>query len=295
MSSYSIKQLELISGIKAHTIRMWERRYGLFSPQRTVTNIRRYNDQDVRLILNISLLLRNGYRISKLAAKIPEELSNLALNISSEASISKKIDLEPFILSLLSFNHQTFQLNLNEKIEEYGLEGTFENLIIPLLERIGILWQTEMIKPAHEHFASNIIRHTIISKIETLKEPDNTSQTIIFFLPEGEFHELGILFYSYLAKKIGVQTIYLGQSTPIEDVIEVSQVIKPKAIFTSISTSLSDFSLTYLEKEIKKKVKGCHIYITGYNVVHEKIKVPKEITVITSFDQFIRKIKSLKA
>ena len=295
MSSYSIKQLELVSGIKAHTIRMWERRYGLFSPHRTNTNIRRYNEQDVQLILNIALLLRNGYRISKLAAKIPEELNNLVLNISVKESTVKESDLEPFLLDLFAFNQQAFKSNLNKKIDDLGLEVVFEKIILPLLERVGILWQTGMIKPVHEHFVSSIIKHTIIVKYELLKEPKSNAKTILFFLPEGEYHEIGILMYAFVAKKMGLNTFYLGQSTPINDLIEVLNAVKPSIIFSGISTSLPEFEIEGITKDIKKSLKGCAMYIAGNKDIINRIRVPKEVVIITSINQFLQKIKAIQA
>lgn len=295
MSSYSIKQLELVSGIKAHTIRMWERRYGLFSPHRTNTNIRRYNEQDVQLILNIALLLRNGYRISKLAAKIPEELNNLVLNISIKESPVKESDLEPFLLDLFSFNQQAFKSNLNKKIDELGLEVVFEKLILPLLERIGVLWQAGMIKPVHEHFVSNIIKHIIIVKYEMLKEPKSKAKTILFFLPEGEYHEIGILMYAFIAKKMGLHTFYLGQSTPTKNLIEILRSVKPTIVFSAVSTSLPEFELEEIAKDIKKNFNSCSIYISGNKNIINRMRIPKEVSIISSINQFTHKIKTIQA
>ena len=180
MSSYSIKQLELISGIKAHTIRMWERRYNLFLPQRTDTNIRRYTESDVRLILNITLLLRNGYKISKVAAKSHDEIAELILHLASNTSLSNENNLEPLLLSFLSFDQSTFKSYIKKKISDHGLEKTYEDLILPLFYRIGILWQTGMIKPTHEHFVTNIVKHILITNYESIQEPKRSPTPIGF-------------------------------------------------------------------------------------------------------------------
>lgn len=294
MSNYSIKQLELISGIKAHTIRMWERRYNLFSPNRTDTNIRRYNDLDVHLILNITLLLRNGFKISKLASKSPEEISELVLQNASQISPSKENDLEPLLLSLLSFDQSTFKSYLLNKISEHGLESVYEDLILPLLYRIGVLWQTGMINPAHEHFVTNIVKHIIISNYEAIKESKSDSSLFLFFLPDGEYHEIGLLFYAFVAKKMGLRTIYLGQSTPVEDVLQISKEIMPAVIFTSSSSSFSKISVPDFNKTIKKNVRNCHLFVTGFKVNQDKQNIPKDISIISSIEIFKSKIKSLK-
>jgi MerR family transcriptional regulator, light-induced transcriptional regulator len=294
MSSYSIKQLELVSGIKAHTIRMWERRYNLFLPQRTNTNIRRYNESDVQLILNISLLLRNGYKISKLSTKSLEEITELTLQNATKISPSKENDLEPLLLSLFSFDQSSFKAILKKKIVDRGLESTYEELILPLFYRIGILWQTGMIATTHEHFVTSIVKHIIISNYESLKEPKDNSSLFLFFLPEGEYHEIGLLFYAYAAKKMGFRTFYLGQSTPVEDVIKTSKLIKPAIIFTSTSSSISKINLSDFSKHVRKSIPKCQLFVTGYKANQDKFKIPKEITLISSIETFSSKIKSFK-
>jgi len=293
MNNYTIKQLELVSGIKAHTIRMWEKRYGLFAPERTDTNIRRYSDLNVQQILNIALLTHNGHRISKVAKKSSDEISALILKLSSQELSSEKNDLEPLILSILSFDQTNLKTQLNKKIKEQGLEKTFENLIIPLLYRIGILWQIGLINSTHEHFVSNIIKHTIILHTEILKEPKGESSLILFFLPEGEFHEIGLLFYAYIGKKMGYRTLYLGQSTPVKDVILTAKKIKPTILFTSISTLISNINLEEILEEIQNNTKS-HLFVSGYKAIQEGSNIPKSIHVISTLDNFKDKITYLK-
>lgn len=291
MSSYSIKQLELISGIKAHTIRMWERRYNLFTPKRTDTNIRRYSSLDVQLILNISQLLRNGYKISKLASKSLDQIVELTLQNSQNASLTKENELEPLILSILSFDQQTFKSTLIKRIEKRGLEETYETIILPLLYRIGVLWQTGMLNTTHEHFVTNIIKHLLISNYESLNEPKSDSPLALFFLPESEFHEIGLLFFANIAKKKGLRTIYLGQSTPVDDVIITSKEIKPAILFTSTSSSISKVNLSELSKLVRKNVKGCQLCVTGYKANQDRFKMPKDIYAISTIETFNKIVK----
>lgn len=294
MGSYSIKQLELVSGIKAHTIRMWEKRFGLFSPKRTNTNIRRYNDLDVQLILNITLLNRNGYKISKIARRSSEELSELILQLSAQSESSEKSNIEPLILSMLSFNQSSFKDYLDKHIDERGLEKTFEEIVIPLLYRIGILWQTGTINSAQEHFVTNIIKNTIIVHSQLLKEPKIKAPLILYFLPESEFHEIGLLFYAYVGKKLGFNTMYLGQSTPVDSVIQAAKKIKPKAVFTSISTNLSIINLQDFYKNLQKESSNCLLFVSGSKANQDRINIPKEVHIISDSETFIEITKTLK-
>lgn len=294
MSTYSIKQLELVSGIKAHTIRMWEKRYGLFSPQRTNTNIRRYSESNVQLILNIALLTRNGYRISKVANKSSEEISELILKHSSQLTSNYKIDLEPIIQSILSFNQSGLKSYINRSIKELGLEKTFEYLFTPLLYRIGILWQTGMINSTHEHFVSNIIKQTIVINTETIKEPKIDAPLFLFFLPEGEFHEIGLMFFTYIGKKMGYRTLYLGQSTPVDDVVQTAKKLKPIVVFTSVTTIISKINLVDFLKKLQKDIPFTNLFITGYKANQDKNSIPKSINIISSLESFTDKLVSLR-
>ena len=164
-------------------------------------------------------------------------------------------------------------------------------MILPLLYRIGILWQTVMIKPTHEHFVTNIIKHLLISNYEALKEPSSDSKLALFFLPESEYHEIGLLFFAYVAKKKGLQTIYFGQSCPFEDVIQSAKEIKPAIIFTSTSSSISKVNLAELSKLVRKNIKGCHLCVTGYKANQDRFKMPKDIYAVSSIESFNKIIK----
>jgi len=293
MSIYSIKQLELISGVKAHTIRIWEKRYDLFTPVRTDTNIRKYSDTDVRLILNIALLLKKGYRISKVARKSIEEISKLTLEQNPKESIIENNSIEPLILATLSFNSIDFKAYLNHKIKEHGLGETFEKILLPFLERIGLLWQAGAIQTTHEHFASNLIKHLITSQYESLKEPKNNSPLVAFFLPEGEFHELGLLFYAYLVKQMGYRTIYFGQSTPTEDLIKSAKELNIKILFTSISTKISSINLKEFVSTLQKNITGINILMTGYIFSHELDSIPKGVKVVLTVNSIEKILKKM--
>lgn len=293
MSIYSIKQLELISGIKAHTIRIWERRYGLFSPVRTATNIRKYNDSDVRLILNITLLLNRGYRISKVANKTLDEISKLTLQQDQNNTTIEKNSIEPLILATLSFNSVNFKAHINKNIKESGFNKTYEQLILPFFDRIGLLWQAGVIQTTHEHFATNHIKHLITFNYESLKDSNNDGLPIIFFLPEGEFHEISLLYSAFALKGIGFRTIYLGQSTPVEDVIKTSNDLNVELLFTSVSSKFSSINLKDFFSALQKGIPNSSLFVTGHISNIEPKSIPKGVKIVTNLDSLEKIFKHI--
>lgn len=225
---------------------MWEKRYNIFSPQRTKTNIRRYNDDDVRFIINLSLLLKRGFRISKLATLSLDELSELASKFVSDNKPGQP-NIEPLITATIQFDEEALLAPINNAAKEMGITRAYEYLVLPFLQKIGELWQTGAIYTTHEHFASNVIRNQLSFLYRQCKQPNvGKSSPIIFFLPEGEFHEIGLLYFAYVAKNAGYQTIYLGQSTPSSDAINMAKELKCKMVFTSLSSLINtDFDNAY--------------------------------------------------
>ncbi|HBI81165.1 MAG TPA: hypothetical protein DDY04_04285 [Bacteroidales bacterium] len=290
MAQYTIRQMELLSGIRASTIRMWEKRYNIFSPQRTDTNIRRYDDNDIRFIINLSLLLKRGFRISKLASMSLDELSDLASKFVSDYR-KGNINLEPMITATIQYNEPELLKHINEWSDKHGIEYTFENMVLPFLQRLGDLWQTGAITTTHEHFASNIIRNLLSQLYRTCKQPEIGKTTpIIFFLPEGEFHEIGLLYFAYVAKNAGYKTIYLGQSTPIDDVIKCAKDITCKMVFTSLSSFVSvDMDKAF--EPMKKALPDVEIIATGY-VFTEK-SGPSYLTYVSSAQDLMKIIARL--
>jgi len=288
MAQYSIKQMELLSGIRASTIRMWEKRYNLFSPQRTDTNIRRYDDNDVRFIINLSLLLRRGFRISKLATLSLSQLSDLATKFVGD-NYQGNPNLEPFITATLEYNEREILQLINEATVQQGIENTYETLVIPFLQRIGDLWQTGAIKTTHEHFASSVIRNQLSSLYQNCKQPEvGKKNPILFFLPEGEFHEIGLLYFAYVAKNAGYRTIYLGQSTPNDDVINLAKELKCNMVFTSLSSFINtDFDEAY--GKFIAEIPDIHILATGH-AFSEIENPPSYVSYIKSANDLIKAI-----
>lgn len=235
-ASYSISDLERLSGIKAHTIRVWEKRYNIFTPHRTDTNIRFYSEDDLKKLLNISILNKNGYKISELGAMSD---TDILLKISSSIAIEINSREEKLLISLLEMDESLFHSVFKSWHKEYGFESTISDYIFPFFERIGIMWQCGTINPAQEHFFSNLIRGRLITETDRLGASINRdAKNIVLFLPEGEQHEIALLFYNYMFKKRGYRTIYLGQSVPFSNLERVYHLTRPFAVVTGLTTSV---------------------------------------------------------
>jgi len=264
MGQYSIKELEQLSGIKAHTIRIWEKRHKIIEPSRTATNIRYYSDLDLKKIINVSLLNTYGIKISKIADMSLDDVNKKVLEIS-ELQNDKGVHIDQMVIAMIDMEEELFEKILNNLILRFGFEKTITEIIYPFLEKIGILWQTQNITPAHEHFISNLIRQKIVVAIDGLPIPPKTSKKILLFLPEGEMHELGLLFYHFLIRKSGYRTYYLGQNVPHEDLISVYKVHQPDFMLTSITSTLTVPIERYLER-LANDFGQTKILASGYQV-----------------------------
>jgi MerR family transcriptional regulator, light-induced transcriptional regulator len=264
MGKYSIKELEQLSGIKAHTIRIWEKRHRLIDPSRTPTNIRFYSDEDLKKIINVSLLNNHGYKISRIADMTIDEMNNRVLELS-QLKNDITIHIDQLVLAMIDMEEEGFEKILNTLILRYSFERTITEIVYPFLEKIGLLWQTQNITPAHEHFMSNLIRQKLMVAIDGLPIPPKAAKKILLFLPEGELHELGLLFYHFLTRKAGWRTYYLGQNVPHSDLISVYNTHKPDLLLTSITTSTSGDIRFYLRR-LEEDFPEAGILAAGYQV-----------------------------
>ena len=235
MGKYSIKELEQLSGIKAHTIRIWEKRHRLIIPQRTSTNIRFYSDDDLKKIINVSLLNTHGVKISKIVDLNAEEINQKVAELS-EANDSIEIYIDQLVLAMIDMEEEEFERILATLILKFGFERTIIEIVYPFLEKIGVLWLTNNISPAQEHFISHLIRQKLIVAIDGMPLAPKTAKRVLLYLPEKELHELGLLFYHYICKKEGFRTYYLGQSVPYNDLESVVETHRPNIIVSSFTT-----------------------------------------------------------
>ncbi|MCZ4407766.1 MerR family transcriptional regulator [Cryomorphaceae bacterium 1068] len=233
MGNYSIKDIERISGIKAHTLRIWEKRYGIIEPSRTETNIRYYTNEELKKILNISILNNYGIKISKIVGLSGEELHKKVLEISTE-EVEENLQIESLVIAMVEVDESRFEKILANCTLRLGFEQTLLSIIYPFFKKVGVLWQAGAINPAQEHFISNLIRQKLIVAIDSqgMMVKEGASKFLLF-LPEGELHELGLLFYSYLIQKSGHKVIYLGQSVPLDDVVKVNELNPADYIITA--------------------------------------------------------------
>ncbi|HZL09489.1 MAG TPA: MerR family transcriptional regulator [Prolixibacteraceae bacterium] len=288
MMQYSIKDLEYLSGIKAHTIRIWEKRYQLLDPIRTDTNIRSYSDEDVRRILNVAMLVKNGYKISTVAsfdeAKLQAEVLRTTRN-----SINPEKNIDQLLLQTVNLDPFRFEQLLNEIISERGFSKTMQQVIFPLFERIGVLWQTGSIFAAHEHFVSNLVRNCIISETSKFKSMES-AKTVLFFLHENEWHELGLLYSNFLAAQAGLRSVYLGQNLPFGDLANLLINSKFDFVCTSFIQAIEKPELEQYLANLSLVFNKNKILIAGRQIVIHKPKLPSNVVLIKNSNDFIRKI-----
>lgn len=267
--------MEKLSGIKAHTLRIWEQRYGILKPQRTDTNIRWYCNDELKNILNVSLLNNHGYKISKIAELNKEEIAAEVSKIVN-CQINECEQVSNLIISMVEMNEQHFEKIISNQILRKGFSNTIEEVVYPFLQKIGVMWQTGSINPAQEHFISNLIRQKLISAIDGVIPPENKKQKkFILFLPEGELHELSLLYFNYILKANGHTVIYLGQSVPVVDLQKVHEIRKADYI-VSVLTHGTQAPETYV-KELSKLFPKVKLLLSGCQVLDQKIKLPSNV------------------
>jgi len=244
-SQFSIKDLENLSGIKAHTIRIWEKRYALFKPKRTETNIRYYDIANLQKVLNIAYLNNNGYKVSKIADLSTKEIANLVQETALKENCNR-YSINKFKMSMLNFDHHLFVSTYNELFKEHSFDFIFLEVFCPLLNDIGFLWQTDSITPAHEHFIVELIKKKILintDKILNPTAPKDNKTTYVLFLPENEVHELGLLFINYKLAARGCHCIYLGQSVPLKSLEHLITLFNNITFISSFTVSPNKFKI----------------------------------------------------
>jgi DNA-binding transcriptional MerR regulator len=286
MGEYKIRDLEQLTGIKAHTIRIWEQRYKLLEPSRSSTSIRFYTDKELSFILKVSILNKNGIKISRIAEMSVNEINEKIFQLNN--SHSDNIHFEKMLLALVQMDENLFVNTLSDFIEGTDLETSFESLIIPFLDKIGVMWVVGSINPAQEHFVTNLIRQKIIVETDKLffdKKKQNLESLFFLYLPENEWHELGILFYNYFLRKRGYRTIYLGQSLPIDSLCQSIEKYNPTTLVTSIVTAMDENMINKYFNEIHSRYPDLKIYSGGYQIINSK----------GDFEGFVKKIHDLNS
>ncbi len=278
MAHYSIKDLQNFTGIKAHTIRMWEKRYNIVEPKRTNTNIRFYDDDDLKKLLNISILNRSGFKISTIVglsdAAISEEILNLAHTLNDFES-----QIEGLVVSMIDLDESMFEKIFNTAVIKMGFEDAVINILYPFFDKIGILWQIGTITTSHRYFISNLVRQKIIVAIDGLVNSfTQKTKTFLLFLPEGEYHELGLLFHYYILKKNNFKVIYLGANIPLGCLIETSKNHKIAGLMTSVAAPLKYDEFGEYVNELAKSFGKKQIYISGFGINSIGENLPENVS-----------------
>jgi MerR family transcriptional regulator, light-induced transcriptional regulator len=275
MNSFTIKDLENLSGIKAHTIRIWEQRYNFIRPGRTDTNIRYYNNEELKKILNVALLNKYGFKISHIDKMNDGEMKEKILSLNQiEAQLERIVN--ELIQCMVDIDTEKLEAILDKFIAARGIERTITQIIFPFLEKIGILWLTNHINPAQEHLVTNIIRQKLIVGIDGIVTSVKVDKCVLLFLPEGEYHELGLLFMHYLLKSRGVITVYLGSSVPLKDVEYVVKLKKPDYLYSHLTTVGQNFNFDKFIANITQSFIDIPTIISGQltNTYQKKIQTP---------------------
>ena len=279
MSNYSIKDLEQLSGIKAHTLRIWEQRYNLLSPKRTDTNIRYYDDADLKLILNVAMLNTHGIKISKIAAMSSMDISEEIIKLT-DRSVDHNDQIQALTICMIEMDEDRFEKVLSTNILKLGFEETVLEIIYPFLSKIGVLWQTGAINPAQEHFISNLIRQKLIVAIDG-QVAKAKGKTFMLFLPEGELHEISLLFSCYLIKKHGHKVIYLGQSTPEADLVSIYKIQQPNYLLTIITSAPSGDNVQDYINMLGQEFSKSEIFVTGLQTFEQQIQIPINVRLLS--------------
>lgn len=253
---FTIRDLENISGVKAHTIRIWEKRYNLLQPKRTDTNIRYYTPENLTKLLNIVLLNKNNYKISKIAAMSEEMITTKSRELAFSIATNDEA-INSFKVAMFQFDKILFNNTYNKLLHKKTFREIFKDIFIPFLDHIGLLWQTETLLPAHEHFISNLIAQKIQINTEKLQYSiTNTNKTYVLFLPENEIHELGLMYLNYELVLRGNHTIYLGQSLPLNNLNYFLESDREICFIASLTIQPYDDKIEAYFNEIDEVMKG---------------------------------------
>jgi methanogenic corrinoid protein MtbC1 len=292
-NTFSIKDLENLSGIKAHTIRIWEKRYNLLEPERTDTNIRTYNLDNLQKLLNVSYLNNNGYKISKIATLENGKIPTIVNEIAQKDSIQNPA-INDFKIAMLNFDQSKFYSIYKSLNKEKSFRDIFYDIFIPLLTDIGLLWQTNTITPAHEHFISSFIRYKILVNTELIQDENKltSNKTFVLYLPDNEIHELGLMFINYELISKGYQSIFLGQSVPIDNLKELIN-LNSEVVFISYFTIKPEAEelLGYLQDFENKILSQSNVkfWILGKMLDNfNNNKLPKNITAFSSITDLVK-------
>ncbi len=282
MSVYSIKDLEGLTNLKAHTIRTWELRYDLLKPKRTDTNIRYYDDEQLKKLLNVCELMNKGMKISKISklsnkqieAEIDRLIESSFKNDTADAIVTQAL------IATATFDEVLFEKIFSNSVRQFGMVKTYLNVIYPLMMRAGLMWAKSEILPSQEHFISNLIRKKLFAAIDSLPMPVASDQTWVLFLNENEEHEIGLLFAAFILRQQGIKTIYLGSNVPYSNLTALVTQCKPTHLYTFITRNMLHVELTQLFNNLSSDFKKLKICVSARKEISDKIPLNKNTHII---------------
>lgn len=287
--AFSIKELETISGIRAHTIRIWEQRYNFLKPARTNTNIRTYSNDELKTLLTVALLNKYGYKISRIDNMPPEQRHHAVMQLQG-AEAQNEYWVNELISCMVDLKVREFEAILNRSIRNAGLEEALTTLVFRFLEKVGILWQTGRINPAQEHIVTNIIRQKIISGIDALPLPAVSQPLFLLFLPEHEHHELGLLYVYYLLRKKGIAVIYLGADVPSNDTLFIVQHTQPRFVYMHLTSLPRPAKFERMVQQLAS-LHTVRILLSGSAVEKFTSTFPSQVHILKSLPEVISYIQ----
>lgn len=292
MAIYSIRDLEKLTGIKAHTIRIWEQRYGLVTPARTDTNIRYYTDENLRHLFNIALLNRNGVKISKLAQMTPDEIASKGAAIAQN-NPNPNSQIDALTLAMIDLNEAAFEIVFVEYVSGKGFELAMLELVYPFLDKLRLLWLTNSISPAHEKFVGQIIRRKLMCAVDAASSKADTP-VFLLYSPEGEMQELTLLFIQYLLRSRGMRVVYLGANVAIGDLRDACHSLKPDFVFTILQEPLPRHPIQAYLDHVLQAIQGSELLLTGQQFFVSPVKLPSNAHILNGLPGTLAFLDGLK-
>lgn len=291
---YSIRDLEALSGVKAHTIRIWEKRYSLLDPDRTGTNIRRYDTGQLRKVLNVALLISNGYKISRVSGYSDEELSVHIRQLAEGnhvADLSVENQINQLTTAMITFDERSFEKIFSTIILRHGLKDAFVKVLYPFLEKVGLLWCAGEVNPAMEHFITNLVRQKLFCAVDGLyNEEQSAEKSWLLFLPPGEYHDIGLLMSYFVIKSHGMRVIYLGQDVPFENLSSTVSVVNPSNILTFFKTGNDLRERLDFMNQLSDQFADRTVYIAS-DPLRIPDEIPENIRFLNSVEQLLGAVR----
>lgn len=284
--SFTIKELEALSGIKAHTIRIWEQRYHFLKPSRTQTNIRKYSNEELKTLLTVALLNKNGYKISRIDHMLPEQRRNTILQLTDQEARREQV-VNELIAAMIDLDMLLFEKILVEQVQQLGIVDAITTVVFLFLDKVGILWQTNRINPVHEHIATNCIRQKIISAIDHLPAAQRAEPLFLLFLPEGEHHELGLLVVYLLLKQRRLPAVYLGANVPQRDVVYITGRLQPRYLYMHLTSLPPRQNFSKFVAAVCAPLKDQSLVLSG-QATDRRAALPEPVLTLHSLDAVLR-------